>query len=85
MFYNKHYSNLDTGKGRDDLTEIAYKQLSEEYAPEEFIDLQVFLLDNLDERGSLRGKDLFNYLEEFVEKEGETEYLESYQASSFTV
>ena len=75
MFYTEHSSNLDTGKGRDDLTEMVYKQLSTEYDPGEFIDLQVFLLDELDERDSLRGKDVFNYLEEFVEKEGKTNYL----------
>lgn len=81
MFYTDHSSNLETGKGRDDLTSMVYSELSEKYDADDLVDLQIFLLDELDNKGELRGKELHKYMEEFTEEDGDPDYLSetSYQ------
>lgn len=76
MFYPENSSELDTGRGRDDIIEYVWNQLGEEYEAGDVIDLQVHILDELDIEGSLRGKDVFEYVEEFVEEDGNISYIE---------
>lgn len=86
MFYPDFSENLDTGRGKDDLVNYVFKHVNGEYdinawnkfEAEDIIDLNIYLLDELSKEGELRGKDVANYVEEFVEAGGEPEYLEDY-------
>lgn len=87
MFLPEFSRELDTGKGRDDLVEYVHKHVSgeydlsawDEYSPEDTVDLSVFLLDEVDENEGLRGKDVVEYVREFIEQDGEPRYLEDLQ------
>lgn len=86
MFYSDFSENLDTGKGRDDLVDYVFKHVKGEhdinfwnsFEAEDIIDLNVYLLDELCKEGELKGKDVADYVEEFVEDGGEPEYLDGY-------
>lgn len=86
MFYSEFSTELNTGKGRDDLANYIFKHANgdydiniwSQYDPEDVIDLTIYILDELDRNGPLRGKDVVNYLEEFAEKDGSPDYLESF-------
>lgn len=68
-------NELDDGKGRDDLVEYVWEQFGDEYGTEKVADLQVYLLDELDERGELIGKEVFEYVQEFEDENGSPDYI----------
>lgn len=86
MFYKGFSDELCSGRGREDLSREVYKHVNgdydlnawNDYSVEDVIDLQIYLLDELDREGRLRGKDVVNYLEEFIEQDGEPDYLENF-------
>lgn len=87
IYHPEFSGSLDSGKGRDGLAKDVFKHVNgdydisawKEYGPEDVIDLTVYLLDELDREGKLRGKDVVEYLEEFVEEEGNPDYLEGFR------
>jgi hypothetical protein len=86
MFYSEFSDELCSGRGREELAREIYKHVNgdydlsswEDYSAEDVIDLQIYLLDELDNEGRLRGKDVVDYLERFIEQDGEPEYLEEF-------
>lgn len=90
IYHPEFSSSLDADKGREDLARDVYKHVDGDYdvsvwnsySPEDVVDLTVYLLDELDRKGKLRGKDVANYLEEFIEESGEPGFLEDYDCDS---
>lgn len=82
-FYTEFSDRLETGKGRDRLVEYVFKHVNGDYDisvwnsydEADVVDLSVYLLDELDREGEMLGKEVFNYVEEFVLEEGEPEFL----------
>lgn len=77
-FHSQFQSDLDSGKGRDDLVEYVWDQFEDEYSVGEIVELQVYLLDELDRKGEMIGKDVFEYVKEFEDQEGSPDYLKDY-------
>lgn len=79
FFPNFHEDEeLDNGLGRDKLAEYVWNQLEDDFESGKITDLQVYLLDELDREGSLIGKEVFHYVEEFVDSNGSPNYLENF-------
>lgn len=64
-FYSEHHRDLDTGCGRERVTEYIWSELGEDYRSEVILDFQSSILEILDEKEVMRGKDLYNYVAEF--------------------
>lgn len=87
IFYSEYSESLDTGKGRDHLVEYVHKHVNGDYDisawnnydPVDVTELSIFLLDEIDRNGKMSGKELFNYVEEFVLEDGEPDYLEGFE------
>ncbi|MFB6217028.1 MAG: hypothetical protein ABEJ72_08695 [Candidatus Aenigmatarchaeota archaeon] len=88
VFCAEHSDDLETGSGRDDLVEKVGKHVNgdydlgnvwNDYEPEDIIDLTVYLLDELDRKGRMDGREVVKYLEEFIEEEGNPDYLEDFE------
>lgn len=75
-FVPKFHAEIETGLGRDRLSEYVWDQLGKEYDVDDVVDLQVYLLDELDREGKMLGKKVFEYVCDFAEEDGSPEYLQ---------
>jgi hypothetical protein len=69
---------LDTGLGIDRLFEYVWENTGPDYGLEEVDRLNRYLLSELKEEEVLRGKDVLEYVEEFIEEEGSPKYLDDW-------
>ncbi|MFB6208803.1 MAG: hypothetical protein ABEJ56_01545 [Candidatus Nanohaloarchaea archaeon] len=86
MFYPEFSENLDQGRGRDDLIEYVRSELlvkrgesNQAYDRKDVLSLSRYLQRMLDLEKNIRGKDLVDYVEEFIEEDGKPGYLEEFE------
>ena len=88
MYYSEISDENESYNSRYDLAETVFKHANGnydevegwgEYDPIDVIDLTVYLLDELDRAGEMRGMELARYLEEFIEQDGRPEYMEDFE------
>lgn len=84
-FLPEFSDNLATGRGRDQLVQHVWWELDEKdgryvqregYDADDVVDLSVYLLDELDRSGEILGGELVEYMEDFIQEDGEPDYLE---------
>lgn len=81
--YSSFQDNLESGWGREKLFKYVDNNL-DDYSADETVDLKLYLLDRIDSsdgygEGVLLGGNVFDFIVDFVNSDGEPDFLDDYE------